>query len=270
MFRVTTLDPKDPPLNRGERGRFQPGLFRPRDQPDRVRPAQRRGLLPGLQPRLHLRPHLPRREFQHPAPRLRILDDRAGDRLRRPRRRHGPGRGHAEIRHPLRPGARAPGDGVLQPLHRHLAAAAPAPRPGCELRARDLHPGRRAAAEGRREIQLPPRMGQGPADRARALPERKDLPEARLRHRLPQGDQGLLHAPERRRPHRRRHGPAGPRRRRDHRRQPARGALRHPEGADRRHGAEERGLRMVPQPCASSAAPRTPASAWASSGRSCT
>ena len=35
-----------------------------------------------------------------------------------------------------------------------------------QLRARHLYPGRRAAAEGGREIQLPPRMGQGPADRA--------------------------------------------------------------------------------------------------------
>ena len=36
---------------------------------------------------LHLRPDLPRREQQHDAPPRRVLDDRAGDRLRRPRRR---------------------------------------------------------------------------------------------------------------------------------------------------------------------------------------
>ena len=45
---------------------------------------------------------------------------------------------------------------------------------------------------------------------------------------LPEGHQGVLHAPERRRQDRRRDGRARARHRRDHRRQPARGAARRP------------------------------------------
>ena len=55
-------------------------------------------------------------------------------------------------------------------------------------------------------------------------PDRAGLQEARVRHRLSQGDQGLLYAPQRRRQDRGRGGLPGPRHRRDHRRQPARGA----------------------------------------------
>ena len=61
--------------------------------PHRLRPAQRRDLLPRADARLHLRPHVPRRELQHQPPSLRVLDGRAGDRLRRPRCRRRPGRG---------------------------------------------------------------------------------------------------------------------------------------------------------------------------------
>ena len=55
----------------------------------------------GLRQRVHLRPHLPGGELQHPAPRRRVLDDRAGDGLRRPERRHGRGRGHDQVHHQL-------------------------------------------------------------------------------------------------------------------------------------------------------------------------
>ena len=51
--------------DRGRRGRLHAGLLRQGRQPDRVRPAQRRELRHGLRRRLHLRPHLPRRELQH-------------------------------------------------------------------------------------------------------------------------------------------------------------------------------------------------------------
>ena len=74
------------PQTRGRQGRLQQGLLRQDDEPDRLRPAQRRELRHGLRRRLHLRPDLPRRELQHPAPRRRVLDDRAGDGLCRPRR----------------------------------------------------------------------------------------------------------------------------------------------------------------------------------------
>ncbi len=43
------------------------------------------------------------------------------------------------------------------------------------------------------------KRGHRPADRARALPHRAGVQAAGLRHRLPQGDQELLHASERRR-----------------------------------------------------------------------
>ena len=54
-----------------------------------------------------------------------------------------------------------------------------------------------------------------------ALPHRAGLQEAGLRHRLPQGHQGLLHAPQRRRQNRGRRRLPGARHRRDHRRLPA-------------------------------------------------
>ena len=42
---------------------------------------------------LHVRPDVPRRELQHQPPPRRVLDDRAGDRLRRSRRRRDARRG---------------------------------------------------------------------------------------------------------------------------------------------------------------------------------
>ena len=81
MFRVTTLDAAP---NGRRRGGFFPGLLRPRYEPDGLRPAGGRGDGHGLRQDLYLRPHLPRREFQHTAPCGRVLDDRAGDRLRGP------------------------------------------------------------------------------------------------------------------------------------------------------------------------------------------
>ena len=51
--------------------------------------SSRPSLRAGPRRRLHLRPHLPRRELQHRAPPRRVLDDRAGDGLLRSRRQHG-------------------------------------------------------------------------------------------------------------------------------------------------------------------------------------
>ena len=53
------------------------------------------------------------------------------------------------------------------------------------------------------------------------LPNGKGVQEARLRHGLPQGDQGVLYEAESRRQDRGRYGLSGSRHRRDHRRQPA-------------------------------------------------
>src|SRR5437868_3102488 len=46
--------------------------------------AQRRGVLPRADQGLHLRADLPRRELERQPPPRRVLDDRAGDRVRRP------------------------------------------------------------------------------------------------------------------------------------------------------------------------------------------
>ena len=62
------------------------------------------------------------------------------------------------------------------------------------------------------------------ADRARALPHRAGVSKACVRHRLPQRDQIVLYAPERRRKNRGRGRPSGARHWRAVRRQPARRA----------------------------------------------
>ena len=78
--------------------RFRQGLLRPRVVPHRVGPAQRRGLLPRAEQGLHLRADVSRREFQHQPASRGVLDDRAGDRVRRSRRRRDAGRGPAQVR----------------------------------------------------------------------------------------------------------------------------------------------------------------------------
>ena len=50
-----------------------------------------------------------------------------------------------------------------------------------------------------KKFQFPVEWGRGHPDRARALPDRGGVQEACLRHRLPEGDQELLHEAERRR-----------------------------------------------------------------------
>ena len=84
---------RQPAAHAGGQGRFRAGLLRPRDVPDRVGPAQRRGLLPGADQGLHVRADVPRRELEHQPPPRRVLDDRAGDRVRRSRGRCDAGRG---------------------------------------------------------------------------------------------------------------------------------------------------------------------------------
>ncbi len=53
--------------------------------------------------------------------------------------------------------------------------------------------------KAQRPVRVPGLLGLRPADRARAVPDREDLSKAGLCHRLSQGDQGLLYAPQRRR-----------------------------------------------------------------------
>ena len=96
LFRVSTLDLANLPRTRGRQDRLRAGLLRPRGVPHRVGPAQRRDLLPGAVEGLHVRPDVPRRELEHQPPPRRVLDDRAGDRVRRPCRQRRPRRGAAQ------------------------------------------------------------------------------------------------------------------------------------------------------------------------------
>ena len=89
-------------------------------------------------------------------------------------------------------------------------------------------------------------MGHRPADRARALFDRADLQKARVRDRLPQRDQELLYAPERGRQNRGRRRHAGARRGRADRGQPARGAAGGAGSPHGRAGPRRRRLRVVP------------------------
>ena len=109
MFRVSTLDlanlgaiPRTP----DGRTDFSAGLLRQGSVPDRQRPAERRDLLPGAVEGLHLRADVPRREQQHQPPPGRVLDGRAGDRVRRSRRRRRPRRVVPQV-HPHRAAERA-------------------------------------------------------------------------------------------------------------------------------------------------------------------
>ncbi len=102
---------------------------------------------------------------------------------------------------------------------------------------------------GRRpRLRVPRRVGLRPPDRARALPHRGALQASDLRHGLSRGDQGVLHALERRREDRGGRGLPRPRHRRDRGRQPARGAPRGARASHRgaRHGAGA--VQVLPRP----------------------
>ena len=99
MFRVTTLDLENVPRTEDGTVDYTQDFFGKPANLTVSGQLQGGELRHGLRRCLHLRPHLPRGELQHPAPRRRVLDDRAGDRLRRPEGRHGPGRGHDQVCH---------------------------------------------------------------------------------------------------------------------------------------------------------------------------
>ena len=102
------------------------------------------------------------------------------------------------------------------------------------VRAHGLHRGGRdPARSARQKFEFPVKWGIDlQTEHERYLTE-KHVRQPGDRHELPEGHQGVLHAPERRRQDRRRDGRAGAGHRRDHRRQPARGAARR---ARRAHG----------------------------------
>ena len=84
-----------------------------------------------------------------------------------------------------------------------------------------LHRGHRDPEEEQQEVPVPCGVGRGHPDRARALPDRGGVQEACVRHRLPEGDQELLHEAEPGRQDRGSRRYAGARHRRADRRQPA-------------------------------------------------
>ena len=98
-----------------------------------------------------------------------------------------------------------------------------------DLRAHGLrrrHQGPRSRGRQGAQVRVPGQVGHRPPVRARALPDRDPGRAAGRGHELPQADQGVLHAAQRRRQDGGRDGRAGPRHRRDHRRLAARGAAR--------------------------------------------
>ena len=76
----------------------------------------------------------------------------------------------------------------------------------------------------RRTVRVSGRLGTRSAIGTRTLSDGEARRRSGCRRELSEGDQGVLHAAERRRPHRRRDGRTGARRRRNHRRQSARRA----------------------------------------------
>ena len=84
----------------------------------------------------------------------------------------------------------------------------------------------RILEKAKQKFEFPVALGHRPAIRARALPHRRACGQAGDRDELPEGDQGVLHAGQRRRQDRGGDGCARPGHRRNHRRQPARGAAR--------------------------------------------
>ena len=118
-----------------------------------------------LTQRLHLRPDLPRRELQHQPPPGRVLDDRAGDRLRRSRRRRRPGRGlPASTSSAPCSNERAGRHGVLRRARRQdVRARASKTFVDSQLRAHDLHRGDRGPGEVGQDVRVPGPVGHRPA-----------------------------------------------------------------------------------------------------------
>ena len=214
----------EPAARREGRDRFQPRLLRQGNLPDRVWPAERRGLLPALSSVYTFGPTFRAENShttRHPAEFWMIEPEIAFADLAEDAR---PGRRVPEV--PVPRGAeraqRRPG------LHRRARGQERDHQAGRfhqrTVRAHRLHRCGQPAAEVRQEVRLPGGMGPGPADRARALADRGTRRPPGGGDQLPGAHQGLLHAPERRRQDRCRDGRAGPGHRRDHRRQPARRA----------------------------------------------
>ncbi len=227
--------------------------------------------------RLHLRPHLPRRELQHDAPPGRVLDDRAGDGLRRPRGRHGRSP-RTSCKHLCRAvaGATAP--------RTWPSSTSASTRRRCRSRRSPASPTRRSRActyteavaelekaHGGRPSSIPWPGAATSRPSTRSSSPRSVFERAGHRHRLPEGDQGLLHAPQRRRQDRARHGRA---RARASARSSAAASARSGSTCSRRAcasmGIPTGGLLVVPRPAPLRHRAALPASASASSASSST
>mmetsp|Transcript_1845 Transcript_1845/g.2416 ORF Transcript_1845/g.2416 Transcript_1845/m.2416 type:complete len:441 (+) Transcript_1845:497-1819(+) len=235
--------------------RLRAGLLRGGGLPHGLRPAERGDVRVRPGRRVHLRPHLPRGELPDHAPPGGVQHDRAGDGVCGPGGRHGQRRGLREARGGARSGALRGGPAVLPAVLRQGPHGPAGTRARPALRARGVPRGRRAAAGGDRQgpvqVAVPGRgVRHGPADGARAVAERGQVRHGHLRVQLPAGHQGLLHAGQRGRGDRGRHGPAGAWGGRADRGQPARGAAGRAAGQDGGAGAGPGGLLVVPGPAA--------------------
>ena len=173
LFRVSTLDLVNLPRTPDGKDRLRAGLLRPRGLPHRLGPAQRRDLLHGAVQGLHVRPDVPRRELQHQPPPRGVLDDRAGDRVRR-------SADDATLAERLlkyifkavldeRPDDMAFFEeriekGVIAKLQGIVD------KPFVRM---DYTEAIRILEKAKREVRVPGEVGHGPAERARALPHRE-------------------------------------------------------------------------------------------------
>ena len=208
---------------------FAQDFFGKRDEPDRLRPAQRRDLLPGAEQGLHLRPDLPRREssntprhlaeFWMIEPEIAFADLKADADLAEDRSSNTSSAPCSNER---------PDDMKFfaERIDKECINRVEKLRQ-FQLRADGLTPMRSRPWKSRgKKFEFPVKWGIDLQIGARALPHRGARQAPGRRHELSEGHQGVLHAAQRRRQNRRRDGRARPRHRRDHRRQPARGAAR--------------------------------------------
>ena len=188
MFRVTTLDPAKPPRNdEGEIDYAQDFFDRPAYLTVR---GQLEGEIFAMRARqgLHVRPDVPGRELEHDAAPGRVLDDRAGDGVLRAGRQHGPGRAVPEAHLPRRAGRSAPRtwSSSTSTSTTTVIGRLRERRRRSDFRRLPLHRGDRASCKkSGKTVRVPGRLGQRPAGRARALPDRGELHRAGDPVRLP-------------------------------------------------------------------------------------